>query len=83
MSNKVSFYGGKIGWLDGSKCIDREILKLILDDLGGDYRTAEEIVEIISADDYFKQNELVQAIESELEDFKIYEKILNLRCMIS
>lgn len=79
MKNKVSFYGGKISWLDNSVCIDKEIIAWILDDSSGRFMTAEEIVEIISSDDYFNLDKLKQAVELELKEFEIREKNVDIK----
>lgn len=79
MNKKVSCYGGKIKWLDYSECIDKEIMRWILDDSAGRYRSAEEIVEIISSDDYFDLNRLQQSIELELKDFETSEENIEIR----
>ncbi len=80
MRDKVGFFRGKITWLDDAASVDKEILRLMLEDLGGGcYRTVEEIVQTISADDYYQQNELRKNIESELNNFEIREENVELK----
>ena len=79
MHNKVPFFRNKIHWLDSSVCIDKEVIQLILDNSSGEFKTAEEIADLISKNDYFKQDEIKYFIEAELNAFEKQEKNVDIK----
>ncbi len=75
--NEIDIYRGKIEWSGGINCIEKEVTKLICE--GAEIKSSEEIVELISREDYFNRETLKQNIEAELRDFELREESIEIK----